>query len=263
MDAEAHNVGSLSLAEQAGRVARSRLVGTIGILWPTREGLEARVARLLQKECNTMTRTNLAALAGTRAVAFTGKAQSTAGGWGYVSAKDGADFDEGSTTVTQVQGLGACRGAGIPVPKDVLDRALDYLRKCTLPDGGLKYTLRMKGGSGRPAITAAGVACLDSIGCRDAEYRAKLLGYCKKSLAADERQNQGHWHYAHLYFAQNLYRDGGQVWQDYRRKVYPRLVADAAGDGSWSQGFIGPVYTTAINLTILQLEKGAVPIYRQ
>ena len=199
----------------------------------------------------------------TRAVAFTGKAQTTAGGWGYVSAKDGADFDEGSTTVTQVQGLGACRGAGIPVPKQVLDRAIDYLRKCTLPDGGLKYSLRMKGGGGRPAITAAGVACLDSTGHRDAEYRAKLLGYCKNTLAAGDGQTQGHWHYANLYFAQDLYRDGGQTWQDYRRKVYAQLVAKAAADGSWSQGFIGPVYTTAVNLTILQLEKGAVPIYRR
>jgi len=39
-----------------------------------------------------------------RAVAFCGKAQTAAGGWGYVSAKDGQDYDEGSTTITQVQG---------------------------------------------------------------------------------------------------------------------------------------------------------------
>jgi hypothetical protein len=28
-------------------------------------------------------------------------------------------------------------------------------------------------------------------------------------------------------------------------------------------GFIGPVYTTAINLTILQLESGSLPIYQR
>ena len=53
----------------------------------------------------------------TAAVDFTGKAQTAAGGWGYVSARDGNGFDEGSTTVTQVQGLRGCRNAGIPVPK--------------------------------------------------------------------------------------------------------------------------------------------------
>jgi len=33
--------------------------------------------------------------------------------------------------------------------------------------------------------------------------------------------------------------------------------------GYWPQGFIGPVYTTAINLTILQLENGTLPIYQR
>jgi hypothetical protein len=150
----------------------------------------------------------------TKAVAFTGKAQTMVGGWGYVSAMQGNDFDEGSTTVTQLQGLGGCRGAEIPVPNEIIDKALDYLRKSTLADGGLMYSLRAPGGSGRPPITAAGVACLDSLGNDDAKYRAKLLDYCKEHLTADDGQTQGHWHYANLYFAQVLYRDGGQPWQD-------------------------------------------------
>src|SRR3989304_263555 len=59
----------------------------------------------------------------TRAVGFTGEAQTPAGGWGYVSSKDGNGFDEGSTTITQVQGLRGCRNAGIPVPKEIIDKA--------------------------------------------------------------------------------------------------------------------------------------------
>jgi len=31
----------------------------------------------------------------------------------------------------------------------------------------------------------------------------------------------------------------------------------------WGQGYIGPVYTTATNLTILQLENGTLPIYQR
>jgi hypothetical protein len=197
------------------------------------------------------------------AVAFAARAQSKAGGWGYVSAKEGNDFDEGSTTVTQLQGLAACRAAGIKVPKEVLDKALDYLRKCTLPDGGLMYSLKSKGSGGRPPITAAGVACLDSLGGDDAELRGKLQTYCKKSLTVENAQTQGHWHYAHLYFSQTLYHDGGDAWKIYQSKVATQLAADANEDGSWKQGFIGPVYTTAINLTILQLEKAAVPLYRR
>ena len=41
------------------------------------------------------------------------------------------------------------------------------------------------------------------------------------------------------------------------------LVTRPNADGSWNQGYIGPVYTTAINLTILQLDKGALPIYQR
>ena len=67
----------------------------------------------------------------TRAVQFTGQAQTQAGGWGYVSAKDGGGFDEGSTTITQVQGLRGCRNAGIPVPKEIIDKAVQYIKNCT------------------------------------------------------------------------------------------------------------------------------------
>jgi squalene cyclase len=58
----------------------------------------------------------------TKAVEFCGYAQTEAGGWGYVSAKDGNGFDEGSTCITQLQGLRACRNAGIPVPREIIER---------------------------------------------------------------------------------------------------------------------------------------------
>ena len=81
-----------------------------------------------------------------QAVEFSGRAQTKDGGWGYVSAKDGNDFDEGSTTITQVQGLRGCRNAGIPVPRETIDRAIAYIHKCTMPDGGVQYS--SKGGGG-------------------------------------------------------------------------------------------------------------------
>ena len=41
----------------------------------------------------------------TRAVQFACRAQTLRGGWGYVSAAEGNDFDEGSVSITQVQAL--------------------------------------------------------------------------------------------------------------------------------------------------------------
>ena len=62
------------------------------------------------------------------------------GGWGYVSATEGNNFDEGSVTITALQGLRAARNAGIPVPKENIDRAVDYLEACTTPKGGIIYS---------------------------------------------------------------------------------------------------------------------------
>jgi hypothetical protein len=201
----------------------------------------------------------------TRAVIFTGQAQTAAGGWGYVSAKDGSDFDEGSTTITQVQGLRGCRNAGIPVPKEIIDKAIAYIRKCTsLADGGVQYS--SKGGGGRPAISAAAIACLFNAGDYDSEYVPKLQDYCRRNLADISNQGFGHWHYAHYYYSQVRYREGGKEWESYRDKVYNKLAGEATENGKfvvWNQGYIGPIYTTAINLTILQLENGALPIYQR
>ncbi|MGQ9574920.1 MAG: prenyltransferase/squalene oxidase repeat-containing protein [Thermoguttaceae bacterium] len=200
-----------------------------------------------------------------RAVLFSGRAQTRDGGWGYVSAEAGQGFDEGSTTITQVQGLRGCRNAGIPVPAEIIDKAIRYIDRCTLPDGGVQYNI--KGGGARPAITAAAVACLFNVGDYQKEVLdrliPKLLSFCSKHLDNLAAEGFGHWHYAHYYYAQVCYREGGRKWEEYRNRIYARLVEEASPDGSWTQGYIGPVYTTSINLTILQLENAALPIYQR
>jgi hypothetical protein len=199
-----------------------------------------------------------------RAVEFSGRAQTKDGGWGYVSAKDGNDFDEGSTTITQVQGLRGCRNAGIPVPREIIDKAIAYIHRCTMPDGGVQYS--SKGGGGRPAISAAAIACLFNAGEYDDTQVPRMLDYAERHLGNIANNGFGHWHYAHFYYAQVMYREGGKKWTTYRDQIDKRLVAEATEDREglyWPQGYIGPVYTTATNLTILQLDKGTLPIYQR
>jgi hypothetical protein len=200
----------------------------------------------------------------TRAVEFSGRAQTKDGGWGYVSAKDGNDFDEGSTTITQVQGLRGCRNAGIPVPREIIDKAIAYIHRCTMPDGGVQYS--SKGGGGRPAISAAAIACLFNAGEEDDTHVPRMLAYAAKHLGNISNNSFGHWHYAHFYYAQVMYREGGETWADYRGQMEKRLVSEARDDRDgvfWPQGYIGAVYTTATNLTILQLDRAALPIYQR
>ena len=200
----------------------------------------------------------------TKAVQFCGEAQTPDGGWGYVSAKDGNNFDEGSTCVTQVQGLRACRNAGIPVPKEVIDKALEYIRKCMSPDGGVQYSLKNASGS-RPPITAAAVACLFNSGDYENETAKKLLKYCERNIEGSNTQAQmfGHWHYTHYYYAQVQYRLGEEKWLNYFATVSKQIVTHQAANGAWKEGHVGPVYVTAINSTILLIDNGYLPIYQR
>jgi hypothetical protein len=198
----------------------------------------------------------------TKAVKFCGDAQTKKGGWGYVSAKDGSDFDEGSTTVTQVQGLRGCRNAGIKTPKDIIDRAIAYIYSCQMSDGGICYSSNSRGSS-RPAITAAAIATLFNAGEYEGERVKKLIEYCKSHLFNLSGANSyGHWHYTYYYYTQALYRLGGKDWEDYRDRLYRRLIGEQSSNGSWS-GYVGPIYCTSLNLTMLQLENGYLPIYQK
>ncbi|GAB4139953.1 MAG: terpene cyclase/mutase family protein [Planctomycetaceae bacterium] len=208
----------------------------------------------------------------TRAVKFSRDAQTSRGGWGYVSAKEGRDFDEGSTCITQVQGLRACRNAGIAVPKDVIDRAKKYIYDCMVKSGaqkgGIVYSYQNRGSSGaRPPITAAACAAMFNSGEYDGANVKAMLDYCKKYVwpggGTGARTSFGHWHYSHYYYAQVVYRLGDKEWKKYMGDVGGAILKKQSADGSWKEGYIGNVYTTAINATILQLDKGYIPIYQR
>lgn len=219
----------------------------------------------------------------TKAVDFSGKAQTNRGGWGYVSASDGNGFDEGSVTITQVQGLRAARNAGIVVPKAILDKAQDYLRKCTTPRGGIIYSLANGGafnGAERPTLTAAAVACSFNAGDYNSEYAKKWLKYCQHAIPIDRsgRDSFGHWEYTQYYYAQTLYMLGEKgfarlfpdskpaeqlTWSKYRDTIFDYIATRQAAEGSWNLSGIGPVYSTACCLAILQLDNNTLPIYQR
>jgi squalene cyclase len=201
-----------------------------------------------------------------RAVEFSVNAQTSRGGWGYKSAKEGNDFDEGSTCITQVQGLRACRNAGIPVPALAIKRAKKYIDDCRIKTGsqagGIRYSYKSSN-SPRPAISAAAVAVMFSTG----EYKGpdvkQMLAYCRKYVWPNNSRNTSHWHYKHLYFAQVMYRLGDKEWKEYIADIGDQILKKQSANGSWGGNHVGVVYTTAINATILQLGKAYLPVYQR
>lgn len=200
----------------------------------------------------------------TRAAQFSGAAQTLDGGWGYVSAREGNGFDEGSVTITQMQGLRSCRNAGIPVNREIIEGGIDYIEKCTDAEGGVRYSLKTNGGV-RPPITAAAACCLFNAGDYDSDLAKRLIAYSDKTLSPlkGQMQSYGHWHYAHYYYSQVVYRQGDDKWKAYRDKVFRVIIDQQNPDGSWNDSYIGTVYTTALNLTILQIDNNYLPIYQR
>jgi hypothetical protein len=222
----------------------------------------------------------------TKAVEFTGKAQTNRGGWGYVSAADGGGFDEGSVTITQVQALRAARNAGIRVPKGIVDKAHEYLKNCTTQRGGVIYSLahggRAQVGGERPPLTAAAVACMFSAGEYNSPLAKQWLGFCRDNIplggGVGGGGRFGHDEYTHYYYAQALYILGDKgyeklfpeakgeralSWSKYRKTMFDHIVRMQNADGSWTGGGIGTIYSSAIYLTILQLDNGTLPIYQR
>jgi hypothetical protein len=213
----------------------------------------------------------------TRAVEFTGKAQTARGGWGYVSAAKGIDFDECASTIVQLQGLRAARNAGIVVPKKLID--IDYLRRCTKPSGAVIYSILRPDQGERPALTAAALACMLTAGEYDSDLARKWLRSCQQSIPGTLTERRiGHDEFTHYYYAQALYILGDTgyeklfpgskpaeqiTWSKYRETMCDAILKCQAEDGSWKTGPLGPVYSTVCCLTILQLDNGTLLIYQR
>jgi hypothetical protein len=217
----------------------------------------------------------------TRAVKYSGNAQSSRGGWFYTSRAEGGDNDEGSVTITQVQALRAARNAGIPVPKAIIKKAHDYLRDCTSPQGAVYYSFQSR--MERPAITAAAIACLFNAGDYNDPLCKKWFRYCQRTIPMGLGGpiggfRIGHDEYTHYYYAQCIYilgddgweklfgKSSGEriTWSAYRTALFDQLQRSQNSDGSWTGGggfSVGPVYSTAVYCTIMQLDRATLPIY--
>jgi hypothetical protein len=215
-----------------------------------------------------------------RAVAFTAKAQTTAGGWGYVTAVDGGDFDEGPTTITQVQSLRAAQRAGIHVPKEVTDKVVAYLKKATGKNGGVLYSVKGCPSGERPALTAGAVTSLFSPKEYNSPLAKQWIRFAQGSISVGSGKGAscGFEEYTHYYFAQVIYGLGDDgyaklfpdskpaerlTWTNYRDRMQEFILSKQRADGSWEGSHIGAVLDTDWYLAILLLEKDVLPLYRR
>jgi hypothetical protein len=193
-----------------------------------------------------------------RAIKLILGSQNKQGGWRYNPRPESADI---SVSVLQVVALRVAKNSGIDVPEENLQRAIAYLRACRHNSGG--FTYQSNGGSPGAARTAAGVYALQVLGLYDDPIVADGIGYYMNSYQKDTK----YFTYGINYATPVNYMVGGDQWRKWYEVMRTRLARDAKSQGGhtfWSaRGPGGDAYATAINVSILALPYGYLPLYQR
>jgi hypothetical protein len=185
--------------------------------------------------------------------------QNAEGGWRYNPVPYDADI---SVTICQIMALRSARNAGIKVPKETIDRAVDYVRKCQNPDGGFKY-MQQAGGSAWPR-TAAGVASLFYAGIYEDDSITRGLDYLMLNVLPGQGRAMGaHYFYGHYYAVQAMYLAGGEYWEKWWPAVRDELLTRQTSNGSWLDHHAGSAYATCMACIVLQMPKRYLPIFQK
>lgn len=185
--------------------------------------------------------------------------QNEEGGWRYNPIPFDADV---SVTIAQIMALRSARNAGIKVPKQTIDRAVEYVLACQNPDGGFKYMLQT-GGSAWPR-TAAAVATLYYAGIHEGDAIDRGLDYLmRESLPGATNPSQAHYFYGHYYAVQAMYLAGGGRWEIWWPAIRDELLVRQTSGGSWLDPHAGGAYGTAMSLIVLQMPKRYLPIFQK
>jgi hypothetical protein len=217
-------------------------------------------ATLFLAECDGMSRRPDLRDKLVKAVKLIVNTQNKEGGWRYEPQRpDAADI---SVTVCEIMALRAARNAGVHVPSDVIDRSIDYVKKCQNDDGGFRYMAQ--GGESAFPRSAAAVVALCSAGVYEGPEISKGLDYLMQFLPEQgvTRREMTYYEYGHYYAAQAMWLTGGKIWPKWYAAVRDDLVARQEKNGSWTSPY-GAEYATAACCIALQVPNNCLPIVQK
>jgi prenyltransferase beta subunit len=184
--------------------------------------------------------------------------QNSQGGWRYQPQRRDADI---SVTIAEVMALRAARNAGFYVPRETIDRSVDYVKRSQNADGGFMYMIQ--GGQSAFPRSAAGVVALYSAGIYEGPEIQKGLDYVMQFLPqAGDFNRESHYFYGHYYAVQAMWHAGGSYWAKWYPAIRDALVARQSDDGSWMDS-ICLEYGTAMACLILQMPNNYLPIFQR
>lgn len=189
--------------------------------------------------------------------AITSQKKNTYGGWRY--SPDSTDADT-SVSGSVLVGLLAARNAGIEVPDEVLDRAINYYTKMTSDSGQVAYA----GGFGGfdESIARISIATLVySVARRkDLPQFKATIAYLTQRL--ESNSNQSWPEYTRYYQAQALFQGDVEAWEKWNKLLVRQLKASQLADGS-IRSSQGATIGTAMSMLALALNYRFLPIYER
>lgn len=182
------------------------------------------------------------------------------GGWRYNPKSNDSDL---SITVWQVMALRSAKNAGIDVPVEAIDAAVEYIRGCySEHHGGFCYE---PGRAPDYAMVAAGMLSMQVCG----QYDADEVEGAAKWLENRDLNHRHHWfYYGTYYYAQGMYQRGGLSADLARNRVENILLRNQSDEGFWvgaggQERSAGRVYTTALAILSLSVKYHYLPIYQR
>ncbi len=177
-------------------------------------------------------------------------------GWRYSPNDRTADT---SIVGAVLMGLLAARNAGIAVPDESIDDALEYMKSMTSDATG---EVAYHGGSGFNSSQARStIACLVyAIGKRThwKEFEATkghVVAHCML---------QDNWpFYLRYYQAQALFQTDYETWKKWNRDTITKLRDLQLADGQIGKSQHGPAYSTSFSLLALALNFKFLPVYER
>ncbi len=188
--------------------------------------------------------------------AITSQKKNSFGGWRYSPDSNDADT---SVSGAVLVGLLAARNAGIEVPDEVIDKAINYYTKMTSDSGQVGYS----GGFGGfdESFARISIATLAYAVARrkDLPQFKATLGYLTQRLENVPNQYP---EYARYYQAQALFQGDVEAWEKWNKLLVRQLKTSQAADGSFQSQF-GTTLGTSMSLLALALNYRFLPIYER
>jgi hypothetical protein len=157
-------------------------------------------------------------------------------------------------------GLLAARNAGIEVPDESINKAIEYFTKMTSDNGQVAYAGGIGGFDESMARISIATLVYSIARRKDLPQFKATLGYLAQRL---ENDSQGHYQeYTRYYQAQALFQGDVEAWEKWNRLLVRQLKASQLPDGS-VKGPWGPAVGTSLSMLALALNYRFLPIYER